>query len=168
MNEERQLRWDHKSWSLYAENFLRPGEREYLWFAAIYLISAAGNFLNVYPMFHPVWEPASLAVNGLLVISVGMCSPMFYVTLLKQPRGWPFWSSIGTAIFGSLMFIPVEMGWMRFQAWILVIFLAWIPWVACLFLIIYTPARRGNLDAHLLLVPFCLQWGSFLGGGLLR
>jgi hypothetical protein len=184
MNEERQLRWDRKSWSLSAENFLflcyllatvaglglfllRPGEREYLWFAVTYLISAAGNFFNVYPMFHPMWEQGSLAISGLIAISTGICSPMFYVTFLKQPRGWPFWSSIGTAIFGSLMFIPVLMEWMSLQVWIPVIFLAWIPWIACLFLMLYTPARRGNLDARLLLGPFCLQWGSFLGGGLL-
>lgn len=55
---------------------------------------------------------------------------------------------------------------MSFQAWILVIFLARIPWVASLFLIIYTPVRRGNLDTRLLLVPFCLKWGAFPGGGL--
>jgi serine phosphatase RsbU (regulator of sigma subunit) len=184
MNEERQLRRDHRFWSLSAGNFLffcyllaavaglalfllRPGEREYLWFALTYLTSAAGSINNVYPVFHPVWEPGYLAGSGLIAISAGICSPMFYMTFLKQPRGWAFWSSIGTAIFGSLMFIPVLMGWMSLQAWIPVIFLVWSLSLACQFPIIYTPARRGSLDARLLLGPFCLEFGTFVGGGLL-
>lgn len=118
-------------------------------------------------MFHPVWEQGYLAVLGIIGLLAGICGPIFYVTLLKQRRGGPFWSSIGTAIFGTLLFIPVVMEWMSLQPWVPLIFVGWIPWIACQFPIIYAPARRGNLDARLLLGPFCLQWGSFLFGGLL-
>jgi hypothetical protein len=184
INEERQLRRDHRSWSFSAENFLllcyllatvaglglfllRPGEREYLWFAVSYVITAAGSINNVYPVFHPVWEQGYLAGSGLISFSAGICTPIFYVSFLKQPRGWPFWSSIGTAIFGNLLFIPALMGWMSLQMWVPLIFLASIPLMACQFPLIYKPARRGSLDARLLLGPFGLQWGVFLGGGLL-
>ena len=184
MNEERQLRSDHMSWSLSAGYFmfifyllatvaglglflLRPGEREYLWYAVIYLTNAATIFFNVDLVFHPVWEQGYLAITGLLAVSTGISTPMFYVTLLKQPRSWPFWCSIGAAVFGSLMFIPVVIGWMSLQVWVPMIFLVWIPWLAFQFPIIYTPARRGNLDARLLLGPFCLGFGTFAGGGLL-
>lgn len=64
LNEERQLKWDQKSWSLSALNFLflgyllaavaglglfllRSGEREYLWYAVTSLLGAAGNLFGV-------------------------------------------------------------------------------------------------------------------------
>jgi hypothetical protein len=176
MNDERQQRWNYEFWSLSAENvlllgyllaalaglglfLLRPGEGEYLWFAAVELLYAAACALDVYPVFHPMWLQSFDGVNGLLYFMRAICLSMFFLTFLKQPRGWPFWGSIGSALFGGLMFVPIVTEWMSFTTWIPVIYLAWI--------LLALAARRGNLDARLLLGPFGLHYGAILGRGLL-
>jgi len=65
------------------------------------------------------------------------------------------------------MFVPGVVGWMSYMAWIPLIYLAWIPFIVLQILLLSLAARRGNLDAQLLLVPFGLQFGAILGTGLL-
>ena len=184
MKDERQHNWNYQFWSLSAENtlllgyllaalaglglfLLRRGESEYLWFAAVELLYAGYCIWDVYPEFHPVRYQGYMAVDGPLLLLRGICLSMFYVTLLKQPRGWLFWSSMGSALFGGLMFVSVVMGWMSDVIFTSVIFIAWIPFMVCQILWLALAARRGNLDARLLLGPFSLQYGAILGGGLL-
>ena len=184
MNDLRQNRWNYEFWSLSSLNVLvigyflaalaglglfvlRPREGEYLWFVAVELLYAADRVRNVYPAFLPMWLQGGVALNGLTTLMRGICLSMFFVTLLKQPRGRLFWSTIGSALFGGLMFVPMVMEWMSLTAWIPVIFLAWIPFIVCQLLLLSLAARRGNLDARLLLGPFGLQYGAILGGGLL-
>jgi Stage II sporulation protein E (SpoIIE) len=184
MNDERELRWNHEFWSFSAQSalllvyllaalagiglfLLRRGEGEYLWFAAAELLYAANCFGDVYPAFHPVWFQSYQALIGLVTFLWAVCLLMFFMTLLKQRWSWLFWCAMGSALFGGLMFVPIVMGWMSFWAWIPVIYLAWIPFIVCQLLILFHAARRGNLDARLLLVPFGLQWGALLGRGLI-
>src|ERR1019366_1434879 len=123
--------------------------------------------LNVYPAFHPVWFQGFESIEGLLLSLSTLSLSMFFVTLLKERRGRLFWSMIGSALFLALMFVPVVMQWMNAVAWIPVIYLAAIPFIACQLLLLSLAARRGNLDARLLLGPFSLSYGASLGGGLL-
>jgi hypothetical protein len=184
ISDLRQHRWNYQFWTLSADNalllvyllaalaglglfLLRPGEGEYLWFAAVELLYAAYCCFVFYPGFDPVWFQGYESLEGLLLFLRGVCLLMFFVTFLKEPRGWLFWSAIGSALIGALMFIPMVMEWMSFAAWIPVIYLAWIPFIVCQVLLLSLAARRGNLDARLLLGPFGLQWGAFLGRGLL-
>jgi len=184
MSEKRQDRWNHEFWSLSAENALllgyllaalaglglflmRPGEGEYLWFSAVELLYAADCAWNLYPAFHPVWFQGYEALNGLLQFLRGICLSIFYLTLLKQPRGWPFWGSMGSAAFGGLMFLPMVMQWMSYPAWLPVINLAWIPFIVCQLVMLSLAAKRGNLDARLLLGPFGMQYGAIVGREIL-
>ena len=63
------------------------------------------------------------------------------------------------------MFVPGVVGWMSYMAWIPLIYLAWIPFIVLQILLLSLAARRGNLDARLLLVPFGLQFGRSLAPG---
>jgi hypothetical protein len=67
----------------------------------------------------------------------------------------------------SLTVVPMAMGWMSWQTWIPVVYLAQIPNVVCLILLLAFPARRGSQDARLLLIPFCLQFAAMEGTGLI-
>jgi hypothetical protein len=184
MSDLRQQRWNFSFWSNSATNtllfgyllaalaglglfLLRPGEREYLWFAAVGLLSVSGYALGTYPLFHPMSMYGYNALTGLQLLLSGICGPMFIVTILHQPRGRTFWCTIGSAVFGFLMFIPFQMHWMIFPVWIAAIYLAWIPFFVFQILLVFLPARRGSLDARLMLVPFSLQIGAILGGGIL-
>jgi hypothetical protein len=146
---------------------LHPGEGEYLWFAAFELFYAADCVLTLYPAFDPVWFQGFQALQGMLLFLWVVSLSMFFVTLLKEKRGRLFWSMIGSALFCALMFVPVVMQWMDAVVWIPVIYLAGIPFIVCQLLLLSLAARRGNLDARLLLGPFALQYGVLLGGGLL-
>jgi len=184
MKDERQHRWNYEFWSLSAANvlllgyllaavaglglfLLRPGEGEYLWFAAFELFNGTACALFIYPTFHPMWFPAFEALQGLQLFLYGICLSMFFVTLLKVNRGRLFWSTIGSVLIGTLMFIPLLMDWMTFPVWLPVIYLAWIPFIVCQLLMLFLASRRGNLDARLLLVPFGLSCGATLGDGIL-
>jgi hypothetical protein len=184
INQQRQLRWHYLFWSNSAYNalllgylmaalaglglfLLRPGEDEYLWFAAVELLNATGGALIEYPGFHPVWFQGFEALHGLHLFLEAVCLSMFFVTLLKEKRGLLFWSLICSGLFCALMFVPLVMQWMNAVVWIPVIYLSAIPFIVCQILLLSLAARRGNLDARLLLGPFSLQYGVALGGGLL-
>jgi Stage II sporulation protein E (SpoIIE) len=184
INQQWQLRWDHLFWSNSANNalllgyllaaiagfglfLLRPGEGEYLWFAGFELLNGAGCALGEYPVFHPMWFQGFQALQGLQLFLAGACVSMFFVTLLKERRGRLFWSMIGSALFLAVMFVPVVMQWMNAVVWIPVIYLSAVPFIACQLLLLSMAARRGNLDARLLLGPFSLGTGATLGEGLI-
>ena len=85
---------------------------------------------------------------------------MFFVTLLKEKRCGLFWRAIGSALFCSVMFVPAVMQWMDAVVWITVIYLGAIPFIVCQLLLLSLAAKRGKLDARLLLGPFSLQYGT--------
>jgi hypothetical protein len=114
-----------------------------------------------------VWFQGFEALSGLLLFQGGVCLSMFFVTLLKEKRGRLFWSMFGSLLFVSFMFVPVFMQWMNAVVWIPVIYLAAIPFMVCQILLLSLAARRGNLDARLLLGPFSMEYGVTLVGGLL-
>ena len=87
----------------------------------------ASNVWDIYTAFHPVWHQGYFEVAASLIVVRSICVSIFLVTLLKMSRGWPFWSAIGSVLFGGLMFVPGVMHWMSDANWWRVIFLAWIP-----------------------------------------
>jgi hypothetical protein len=100
-------------------------------------------------------------LHGLLFFLLnGVCLPMFFVTILREPRGRLFWGAAASQLVTTLTRIPMVMGWMSWQTWIQVLHLALIPYTICLILLLALPARRGNRDARLLLIPFCLQFAA--------
>jgi sigma-B regulation protein RsbU (phosphoserine phosphatase) len=129
ISELKQHRWNDEFWSLTAQStlllgsllaalaglglfLLRRGEGEYLWFAAAEVLAAAGYFLNVYPVS---FDASSVAGGVALSLQV-TCLSIFYVTLLKEPKGWVFWSAIGAACFGFLM-VPPGLAGMWSSSW---------------------------------------------------
>jgi sigma-B regulation protein RsbU (phosphoserine phosphatase) len=185
LNDQLQLKQDHWFWLLSVYNvlllgnllaafaglglfLLRRGEREYLWFAAVELLNAALCAKTIFPVFHPVWYQPYESLNMLLIFSLyGICLPMFFETILREPRGRLFWGAMVSQLVCSLTVVPMAMGWMSWQTWIPVVYLAQIPNVVCLILLLAFPARRGSQDARLLLIPFCLQFAAIEGTGLI-
>ncbi len=174
-------RWDDEFRFLSAENVLLityllasfaglglfllcPGEIEYLWFAGAELTYAARFACEIYPWFHPAWAQGLYAVYGILMLLWAVCLSLFFVTLLKEPRGWLFRSLMASSLVGFLMFIPFVMNWMSTLAWFLLIALGWAPFFVFQILMLILSARRGNADARMLLLSFGIQYGVFLIG----
>src|ERR1035438_7596834 len=128
LNDQFQLKQNHWFWSLSAYNvlllgnllaafaglglfLLRRGEREYLWFAAVELLNAALCAKTIFPVFHPVWYQPYESLNMLLMFSLyGICLPMFFETILKEPRGRLFWGAMVSQLVCSLTVVPMAMG----------------------------------------------------------
>jgi hypothetical protein len=146
---------------------LRYREREYLWFSAYEFANAALCVWTVYRGFYAADFQRYYALEGLIVFAQGICSAMFLVTLLKEKRGWCFWLAIGSTLACTLMFIPLVLGWMSIATSIFLICVAFFPFFVCTFLILVFAARRGNLDARLLIGPVGLSYGTTVLGGLL-
>jgi sigma-B regulation protein RsbU (phosphoserine phosphatase) len=138
--------------------FLRPGEREYLWFAATELANAAFGTLWIYEAFHAVDVRVFFALSDCLQAASSTCLLIFLVALLKQGRNWIFWiamASVLVALLPAAALTSIGDESIRNA----VVALAVLPYLACVVLLLFLVARRGNLDARLLLGPVGLSFG---------
>lgn len=146
---------------------LRPVEREYLWFAATEFLSAAFFAWDVYAAFHPAGFWTYLTLVACLQDASGICLLVFIVALLKERKATLYWLAIATLAIHIVMLIPGELEWLSLPKWDALGIINWMPFEVCVLLILFFAARRGNLDARLLLGPVGLSYGVALVNGVL-
>jgi stage II sporulation SpoE-like protein len=163
-------------WSLFATNILllvyliagcaglglfllRPTEREYLWFAAIEFANAAFGALWIYEAFHAVDLRVFWAMSDCLQATSSVCFLFFLVALLKQRRSWIYWTALASALVAPLPALvsigSVDVALITSAT----VALAKLPYQVCVLLLLFVAARRGSLDARLLLGPVGLSFG---------
>jgi Stage II sporulation protein E (SpoIIE) len=146
---------------------LRPSERVYLWFSAYELMSTSIYAGSVYLGFHPAWDQGYLALLHLCGdLAWGICLTSFLVALLKARKRWMYWIAIASAVIASLSQVFGVLASLSFARLAVLALLAWLPFQVCLLLLLYFPARRGNLDARLLLGPNGLGCVTSFAGSL--
>jgi sigma-B regulation protein RsbU (phosphoserine phosphatase) len=170
LDEWRTLQIRSGFWSVFAANILllgylmagfaglglfllRPGEREYLWFAGTELANAAFGLLWIYEAFHAVDLKVFLALSDCLQAASSICFLIFLVALLKQRRSPIFWIAIASALVATLPAFGDES--IRNAAVAFTV----LPYLVCVLLLLFFAARRGKLDARLLLGPVGLSFG---------
>jgi len=138
---------------------MRRGEREYLWFAAAELASAAMIAWDDHVKFDPAWFQGWWTLDIFLIIASGICFLTFVMALLKQRRTWLYWIAFASILASALPVLGADLNWVSFPA-------AWgagsiadMPFHVCVPLLVLFSARRGNLDARLLLGPVALSYG---------
>jgi sigma-B regulation protein RsbU (phosphoserine phosphatase) len=163
-------------WSLFATNILllvylmagvaglglfllRPGEREYLWFAGTELANAAFGALWIYEAFHAVDLRVFWALSDCLLAASSVCFLFFLVALLKQRRSWIYWIALASALVAPLPALlsigSVDVALITSAS----VTLAKLPYQVCVLVFLFFAARRGSLDARLLLGPVGLSFG---------
>jgi hypothetical protein len=147
---------------------LRPGEREYLWFSAAEFTGAAYCAWSVYPSFHPTWFHGYFALEIPLMLGQGIFFLTFLVVLLKAGRGWLYWLAIASVLSSALLFVPGLLSWISLPMWGVLSVLTYIPYWACVLLLLFAVARRGNVDARLMLGPVALSYGALIVERALR
>jgi len=176
LNEWKTLQIRSGFWSLFATNILllvylmaggaglglfllRPTEREYLWFAAIELANAAFGALWIYEAFHAVDLRVFWALSDCLQAASSVCFLFFLVALLKQRRSWIYWIALASALVAplpALMSIGnVDVALITSAA----VALTKLPYQVCVLVFLFFAARRGSLDARLLLGLVGLSFG---------
>jgi len=176
MDEWRTLQIRSGFWSVFAANILllvyliagcaglglfllRPGEREYLWFAATELGSAAFGALWIYEAFHAVDLRVVFALSDCLQAASSICFLFFLFALLKRGGTWIYWIAMVSALLAplpALMNISSAGDELTTNAAVALIVL---PYLVCVLLLLLFAAQRGNLDARLLLGPVGLSFG---------
>jgi sigma-B regulation protein RsbU (phosphoserine phosphatase) len=141
---------------------LRPSEREYLWFAAAELVNASTTAWGDYFDFKPIRWQGYWALFGCLITASSICFFMFLVALLKQRRTSIYWIALVSALVASLPTFAYTLNWIGDAAWLGTGALAGLPYQVCVLLLLFFAARRGNLDARLLLGPVALSYGGLI------
>lgn len=136
---------------------LRPKEVEYLWFAGAEIGWAGLSAYNMQPLLgqHPALGYE--VVLGISLLTIGICWPNFLATFLKEPKGKAYWAAVATGILSGLIFIPLLFEWISAGNWLTPYYTIFWVQAATNVLLVLTPARRGSLDARLLLVPVILD-----------
>lgn len=146
---------------------LRPGEFEYLWFAFMELGLAALALNFSYPSAHAIGFRAFRTWNGLGYLVFNICWPTFIVTFLKEPRRSLYRVTVAFGAAAPLSYVLFIFHWIPAAAFILLAYLLYIPALAGALLLIWIPARRGVLDARLLLGPQALNICAGLFAGVI-
>jgi hypothetical protein len=141
--------------------WMRPRDREYLWFGIYELMTGLDHLVIDYASFHtvPEWiiwwlDIAFSATSWLLFL-------LFIFTILNGRKNWLFWAAVTTEIVTILGHIAFMMGWINLVHFNLIWALALVPYFGCILGLLYQRARQGVADAQLMLVPvsFCyLCW----------
>jgi hypothetical protein len=146
---------------------LRPGEFEYLWFAGGELGIAALACWNSYLAAHAVEFHTFFIWYSLSLLIFGVCWPSFLATFLREPLRRLYWATVATGIVASFTFIPFLFQYISAGAFIILVYLVGILQLAGLVILVWIPARRGDLDARLLLAPQFLYIGARLAQGVI-
>lgn len=137
--------------------FLGPREREYLWFGVSELAAAANIGVGIAEFFLPV---GILSSNGWLGVLNGISIFFllaFLFTLLRQRRGGLYWTAMASALVGCVCYLPGLLQWISIASWNLLVGMAWLPFWACVLILLGLAARKGDPDAKLLLIPVGLD-----------
>jgi hypothetical protein len=145
---------------------LRRAEREYLWFALFEISSAIQTGLELSRNYFAMPFPLSEALVGLFGFSTGLLFLFFLATILRERRGWLFWIIFTSLLCSGLVSFLSVWGIFNPFTFALILELATFPSRIVFVVMLVRSARRGNLDARLLLAPVSLVLTAFFLGGV--
>jgi hypothetical protein len=142
---------------------IRPGEREYLWFAAMLLAQAADNALYISEQIF-FWPPVPIndLADGLLVainIGAALCFFSHVLGVRMGKTGRVLLALVAVSPFCTVLYWP---GWLSTAASATVQILCLLPAMFWVLIVLVHRAVRGNVDARLLLVPTGLDMGFYV------
>ena len=147
--------------------FIRPTEREYLWFGVMLISQAADNALYVGQQIYS-WPPVPVndLLDGFLVAFVIIGAFCFFSKVLNAHAG-----ILGRILLALVAFSPFPAvfywpGWFSVPASAATQLACLLPAVAWILAVLIHRAIRGNLDARLLLLPTMLDLGYYFADNL--
>ena len=142
---------------------IRPGEREYLWFAAMLLAQATDHALYVCQriFFWPA-VPIYDLTDGLLV-AVNVCAALCFFSLVLRTRvGNAGRAALALAIVSPAAAVLYWPGWFSAPASASIQIVCLLPAVVWVLWVLVDRSFKGNKDALLLLIPAGLDLGYYL------
>jgi hypothetical protein len=141
--------------------WMRPQDREYLWFGIYELLTGLDHLILDYYRFHPTPEWIIWWLDMTLSTASWLFFLLFIFTILNGRKNWLFWGAVATEVVTILGQIALRMQWIDLIQYNLIWALALVPYFCCILVLLYQKAKQGVREAQLMLIPvaFCyLSW----------
>jgi 7TM diverse intracellular signalling/Stage II sporulation protein E (SpoIIE) len=137
--------------------WMRPQDREYLWFGIYELLTGLDHLILDYYRFHPTPEWTIFWLDSAFSAASWFLFLLFIFTILNGRKNWLFWAAVATEVVTILGQLAFMMGWIGLVQFDLIWALALVPYFYCILGLLYQKATRGVPDAQLMLIPvgFC-------------
>ena len=141
--------------------WMRPADREYLWFGLYELLTGVQHLCSDWLMFYPSdWKSAWL-LNDCLATASWLFFLIFIFRILNGPRNWLFWAAVGTEVATSAGTLAALAEWISWGQWRVCSAIVLLPYFAYILNLLYRRARERVPDAKLLLVPVAICYAGW-------
>jgi hypothetical protein len=133
--------------------FMRPQDREYLWFGIYELLSGVDHLVLDYYRFHPTpqwiifWLDVTLSAGSWLFFLV------FIFTILKGRKNWLFSAAVAAPAVTILGEIAQRLGWIGLGTFDFLWASALLFYFCYILALLYQRAKEGAPDAQFMLAP---------------
>ena len=148
--------------------FMRPGEREYLWFGVLLLAQAADGALTIVKELYSVPSiPVFDLVDGTLTVIVVGGLFLFFARVLHARLRVAEGLLLGLLAISPVMVVLYWPRWASVPVSAALQLACMLPAMLWILLLLVQRALRGDLDARLLLVPVLLAQGYWTADNLI-
>jgi Stage II sporulation protein E (SpoIIE) len=147
--------------------WMRPQDREYLWFGIYELLTGVDHLVLDYYRFHPTPQWVIFGLDLALSAASWFLFLLFIFTILNGRKNWLFWAAAATPVVTILGQLASRMGWIGLVQFDLIWALALVIYFCCILALLYQKASRGVADAQLMLIPVALCYLCWLARILL-
>ncbi len=148
--------------------WMRPGDREYLWFGLYELLTGLEHLCVDWATFYPSRWEVPWALDCSLSASSWLFFLLFVARILNGRRNWLFWAAVGTSVATVLAAAANLEQWIGLNQWYISWAIFLVPYFAYILSLLYRRAREGVSDAQLMLAPVAICYASWFAMILLR
>ena len=148
--------------------WMRPQDREYLWFGIYELLTGLDHLILDYYRFHPTPEWIIWWLDVALSAASWFLFLLFIFTILNGRKNWLFWAAGAAPVVTILGHLTFRMGWIDLVQFDLIWALALVLYFCCILGLLYQKAKRGVADAQLMLIPVAFCYVCWLARILLN
>ena len=141
--------------------WMRPADREYLWFALYELLTGVQHLCTDWVMFYPTDWKTVWVLDDCLATASWLFFLVFIYRILNGRRSWLFWAAVGTEVAtmaGSAAALAQLTSW---NQWRIEALVSLVPYFACILFLLYQRASQDVPDAQLMLAPVAVCYGSW-------
>jgi hypothetical protein len=141
--------------------WMRPADREYLWFAIYELLTGVSHLFTDWQVLYPTGWKSDFLIGQCLASASWLFFLLFVFRILNGRRNWLFWAATGTVVVTLPASVAAIVQWINLDQWLIVRAVYMIPYFACILSLLYRRARQGVPDAQLMLVPVAICYTSW-------
>ena len=141
--------------------WMRPSDREYLWFGLYELLTGVEHLCSDWIMFYPTNANSNWLLDLMFSAASWLFFLLFVYRILNGRRNWLFWAAIGTEVAMVVATVSAIMDWIDLAQWRVAWAVILVPYFVCILSLLYRRARDRVPDAQMLLGPVALCYTSW-------